>query len=86
MEGLLKIFDPDRHVGVEFMKPSDDFELIEMVVIAIMDLADKNDALHCELRVELFQGKGRGQIDHVEGRLILCDRGGPMDKSECQNE
>jgi hypothetical protein len=49
------------------MKPPDDFELIEVVVVTIMGLTDENNSLGCELCDEIIQRKGRVQIDRFKG-------------------
>src|SRR5207237_1387383 len=38
LEGLLKIFDSNSQVRVELVKPFDDLQLVQMVVITVMRL------------------------------------------------
>jgi hypothetical protein len=76
LKGLLEVLDPDCKRGVEFMKPPDDFELIQMMVVPIMDFAHENDPLGRELLRKAFRRKRSVQSDGIEGSLLLggCPR------------
>lgn len=63
LERLLKIFNPNHEIWVELVKPPDDLQLIEVVTVTGMRLANENYALGFELRGK-FAGRESGvQID-----------------------
>ena len=65
LEGLLEIFHSDGQAGVDLMEPPNELQLVQMVVVAVMRLADENDA---------FGSKLGGQLIHLESRIQI-DRG-----------
>jgi hypothetical protein len=71
LETLLKTFHPNRQVRVELLDLPDDRELVQMVIVTVMGLANKDDAFARYLSGKFVRRESRIQIRRIEGSLIL---------------